>query len=174
VIAADELAKLWKEHAAALALVCRMRSSHAEDCVQEAFIRLATQDPVPDDPVAWLARVARNAAISRARSENRRRKREEQSAENRGPWFDNATDASYESITSEEAQAALAQLDEATREIVVAHLWGGLTFRQIAEAFGVSHSSAHRAYTTAMEQLRRRLSSHVDNHVGFEPDKQAN
>lgn len=166
VISADELGRLWREHAAALVLVCRMRCSHPEDCVQEAFVRLATQDPVPNDPVAWLACVARNAAISRARSEGRRKKREERIASERAAWFEPIPADAYDSVSSDEIQAALSRLDESTREIVVAHLWGGLTFRQIAEAFALPHSTAHRQYLAGLKQLRSLLTTSVrDDHA---------
>jgi RNA polymerase sigma factor (sigma-70 family) len=163
VISADELAKLWREHGAALMLVCRTRCANPDDCVQEAFVRLASQSPVPDDPVAWLARVARNAAISRARSEGRRKKYEERVASERKAWFEPISSDAYESVSTDEVQSALTQLDESTREIVVAHLWGGLTFRQIAEAFDLSHSSAHRQYAAGLERLRLLLTISVRN-----------
>jgi RNA polymerase sigma factor (sigma-70 family) len=163
VISADELAKLWRDHAAALMLVCRTRCANPDDCVQEAFIRLASQSAVPDDPIAWLARVSRNAAISRARSDGRRKKHEERVASERAAWFEPVSADAYESVSTDEVQSALAKLDESTREIVVAHLWGGLTFRQIAEAFELSHSSAHRQYSAGLDRMRLLLTTSVRN-----------
>jgi RNA polymerase sigma-70 factor (ECF subfamily) len=40
---------------------------------------------------------------------------------------------------------------------VVAHLWGGLTFRQVAEAFELSSSAAHRQYAAGLAQLKQLL-----------------
>jgi len=163
VIGADELANLWRKHAASLALLCRLRCSSPEDCVQEAFIRLAREVPVPDDPVAWLARVARNEALSRWRSDQRRRQRELRVAAERPAWFIEPRLAGDDSLASPaEVQAALEQLDESTREIVVAHLWSGLTFRQIAEAFELSSSAAHREYVAGLDRLKQLLTAHVD------------
>lgn len=34
--------------------MARARCATPEDCVQEAFVRLAKQDKLPDDPMAWL------------------------------------------------------------------------------------------------------------------------
>jgi RNA polymerase sigma factor (sigma-70 family) len=158
VIGAEELANLWRKHGASLALLCRLRCSSPEDCVQEAFIRLAREVPVPDDPVAWLARVARNEALSRWRSEQRRRQREQLAAAERPTWFLEPRLAGDDSLSSSaEVQAALQQLEESTREIVVAHLWGGLTFRQVAEAFELSSSAAHRQYAAGLAQLKQLL-----------------
>ena len=52
----------------------------AEDAVQEALLAAATQwpaDGVPDDPRAWLIRVASRRLIDQLRSEEARRRREE-------------------------------------------------------------------------------------------------
>jgi RNA polymerase sigma-70 factor (ECF subfamily) len=46
-------------------------------------------------------------------------------------------------------------LDE--REVIVAHLWGGLTFEQIAAVAGCSSSTAHRRYAAGLSALRERL-----------------
>jgi len=163
VIGADELANLWRKHAASLSLLCRLRCSSPEDCVQEAFIRLAREVPVPDDPVAWLARVARNEALSRWRSEQRRRHREQLVAAERPAWFIEPRLGGDSTLASPaEIQSALQQLDESTREIVVAHLWSGLSFRQIAKAFDLSSSAAHRQYTAGLEQMKKRITSVVE------------
>lgn len=163
MIGAEELANLWRKHAASLALLCRLRCSSPEDCVQEAFIRLAQQVPTPDDPVAWLARVARNEALSRWRSEQRRRQREQLVAAERPAWFIEPRLGGNSSLASPaEIQSALRQLDESTREIVVAHLWSGLSFRQIAEAFDLSSSAAHRQYTAGLKQMKKRITSVVE------------
>ena len=56
------LGRLVDENAAALVLYARQWCSAPEDVVQEAFLKLAAQKPAPDNPVAWLYRVVRNAA----------------------------------------------------------------------------------------------------------------
>jgi len=157
VIAAEELARLWRLHAAALTMLCRSRCNSPEDCVQEAFVRLAHQDPVPNDLVAWLSRVARNEAIDRARSEARRRQRERQFQELRPQWFADSDVVDPGEERGEEIQLALEQLDLSVREVVIAHIWGGMTFRQIAEAFGISRSTANRHYQQGLASLRQSM-----------------
>lgn len=164
MIEADELANLWRKYAASLTLLCRLRCSSPEDCVQEAFIRLSREVPPPDDPIAWLVRVARNEALSRWRAEQRRRRREQLVASARPSWFLEPRLSGEQPLASaSEVQSALEQLDESTREIVVAYLWGGLTFRQIAEAFGISSSAAHRQYATGLEKMKQFLAAVVDH-----------
>lgn len=172
MIGADELADLWRKHAASLTLLCRLRCSSPEDCVQEAFIRLARERPTPNDPVAWLARVARNEALSRWRSDQRRRQREQVVAAERPAWFVEPRLGGDDSLASPaEVQTALEQLDEATREIVVAHLWSGLSFRQIAEAFELSSSAAHRQYTSGLERLRLLLEKRCQEPFSQHPSR---
>lgn len=155
MLSAAELSKLWRNHAAALLLLARSRCHMPEDCVQEAFIRLATQTPVPDCPVAWLMRVVRNEALTTSRAGKRRRHRELRAASIRQPWFEPSNELLSDTPSAHELQQSLQTLDEETREIVIAHVWGGLTFRQIADAFDLSHATAHRRYESGLQELRR-------------------
>ena len=52
---AVQLAQLIEGQAACLRLWIRSRCASGEDVVQEAFCRLAVQDPPPENPVAWLS-----------------------------------------------------------------------------------------------------------------------
>ncbi|MBX9622651.1 MAG: sigma-70 family RNA polymerase sigma factor, partial [Gemmataceae bacterium] len=55
------------------------------------------------------------------------------------------------------AARALKILPAETREIVVAHLWGGLTFEQIARAVGSSAATCYRRYAAGLAALRQLL-----------------
>jgi RNA polymerase sigma-70 factor (ECF subfamily) len=55
------------------------------------------------------------------------------------------------------ATVALQGLPAEQREVIVAHLWGGLTFEQIAGLVGASSSTAHRWYLAGLAALRDRL-----------------
>ena len=79
----DFLTSLWNEHSATLQLIARSHCTNPEDCVQEAFVRLSKQTHLPGDPMAWLVRVTRNEAISKWRSENRRKSHEQKHASER-------------------------------------------------------------------------------------------
>jgi RNA polymerase sigma-70 factor (ECF subfamily) len=43
------------------------------------------------------------------------------------------------------------------REVIVARLWGGLTFEAVAALAGTSVPTAHRRYQAGLAQLRERL-----------------
>ena len=51
----------------------------------------------------------------------------------------------------------LEELPAEQREVVVAHVWGGLAFRQIGDLTGTSDSTAHRRYQAALAAIRKRL-----------------
>ncbi|MEZ6131539.1 MAG: sigma-70 family RNA polymerase sigma factor [Planctomycetaceae bacterium] len=159
MLTSDELTTLWKRHSAALLLIARghcgaIANGAAEDCVQEVFIRLATQEPPPNDPTAWLFTAVRNAAIDAVRSQQRRVKREHAVAVGQPLWLEPIDAASIDRPSADELQQALRQLDDITRDIVVAHLWNDMTFRQIATAFDLSPATAHRKYDAGLAQLR--------------------
>lgn len=124
--------------------------------MQEVFVRLSKQTHLPNDPIAWLVRVTRNEAITKWRSENRRRSHEQKHASERTQWFIANSEAD-DAPNSDELQNALIQLEPECREIVIAHIWGRLTFRQIAEAFDTSTSSTHRQYLAGIERLKELL-----------------
>jgi RNA polymerase sigma-70 factor (ECF subfamily) len=148
------LSRLIEEHAAALVLYARQWCSAPEDVVQEAFLELAGQRRPPDNAAAWLYRVVRNAAVSAARGEKRRRRHEGEAAACAAGWFAPSEGASLDGQTATEA---LGGLPLELREPVVAHLWGGLTFAQIGALMGLSASTAHRRYLEGLAALRERL-----------------
>jgi RNA polymerase sigma-70 factor (ECF subfamily) len=150
----DFLGCLVDRHAAALVLYARQWCAAPEDVVQEAFLKLVARGAPPEHPVAWLYRVVRNAAVSAGRTERRRQRHEAAAAARAPAWFD---DSGAEGLDAEAATAALRALPLEEREIIVAHLWGGLTFEQIAEVADCSISTAHRRYVAGLATLRERL-----------------
>lgn len=128
----------------------------AEDIVQEAFVKLSRHEPWPDDPVAWLFTVVRNASNNQARSD-KRRKHYEKTARSTRPWFLEPDDG--EQDRTDRLLRELESLDRDYREVIVAKIWGGLTFEQIAGLFGSSRSSIHRKYREGLDILHRKLES---------------
>ena len=122
--------------------------------MQDAFVKLAAQRTPPNDAVAWLYQVVRNGAFSSARAARRRLRHESKAAARRPAWF---APAEHAGLDGETATAALEALPMDEREVVVAHLWGGLSFEQIGQLAGVTSSTAHRRYLKALAALRERL-----------------
>jgi len=154
VMEPSQLGRLVQEHAAGLVLYARQWCTAPEDVVQEAFLKLAALAKPPDQPVPWLYRVVRNAAVSMLRALYRRRKHETAAAERIAPWFLPSDDSELDAQAATEALAALPDIE---RETITLHLWGGLTFAEIAEVLECSHSTAHRWYLAGLARLRERL-----------------
>ncbi|MFZ1935453.1 MAG: sigma-70 family RNA polymerase sigma factor [Thermoguttaceae bacterium] len=147
------LGRLFDRYAAPLELFARQWCDCAEDVVQESLIELAGQPRLPDDPAAWLYRVVRNRAITAWRSSQRRRRHETAAVGDRSAFERSAGDR----LDADVAAAALESLSIKLREVVVARIWGGLTFQQIGKLVGVSDSAAHRRYEAALSALREKL-----------------
>ena len=142
--------ELVRDRLPALVLYARQwKHGDAEDVVQDAFLKLYQQDPLPAEPVAWLFAVIRNDSNNHLRSQKRRKQRELER-----PLFQNTDDLPDE----RELIEALQSLPQEHREIITAKIWGGLSFEQIAAIYGSSRSSTHRKYQEGIELLRERIS----------------
>jgi RNA polymerase sigma-70 factor (ECF subfamily) len=148
------LGRLIDRHAAALVLYARQWCVAPEDVVQDAFLKLVGQDRPPEHVVPWLFRVVRNRAISVARSERRRLRHEAFAAAQAVPWF--VADPGKD-LDAQRLRTALDTLPLQQREVIVAHLWGELTFEQIARLVGCSTSMAYRRYLAGVAALRDQM-----------------
>lgn len=153
-IGPESFGELFDRLAGPLVLYARQWCDHSEahDVVQEAFLALGRERRVPDHPEGWLYRVARNRAISVARGSQRRRRREAVVSSPEA-WFA-ATD---DQLDADEATALLAELPVDQREIVVARVWGGLTFDAIGRLQGCSAATCHRRYQEGLTRLHERM-----------------
>lgn len=149
---AEELGTLIANHAASLRLWIRSRCAASEDVVQEAFCRLATQEPPPDNPVTWLYRVSRNLAEKQRLADHRRKRREQDRAQSIGT-ASNPTDG----LELQEALAAVEQLSDDLREVLVARVWGQLSLEEVGQLCGISTATAFRRYEAALKELRVKL-----------------
>lgn len=123
----------------------------ADDIVQEAFLKLASRDAMPDDPAAWLYVVTRRMATKAAKKERRRRFDEAMFAtSNPDPRETDLAERLDASLVAE----ALESLEPELSEIVVAHIWGGMKFEQIGAASGTSAVTAWRRYQEALRRLK--------------------
>lgn len=151
-----ELAEIWDAHAERLLIVARAFGGPAEDAVQEAFVALARQPRLPDDPMAWLVRVARNELLQWQRGQRRRRARESMAGES-ASWFDGQLGSVDRLLDGREVTKALLTIASPQREVIVMHLWGDMSFESIAAVIGTSRASAHRAFTRGLETLKERF-----------------
>jgi RNA polymerase sigma factor (sigma-70 family) len=152
-LAPQDLSRLYRQHAPALRLYARQWGEGGEDLVQEAFVRLAQRLPPPAPVLPWLYRVIRNQALAMHRSATRRRRREIERGGSLVAWFEDVDGQ----LDAQEATGMLAKLPLELREVIVARLWGGLTFVEIAELVDCSLPTAQRRYHAGLTELKERL-----------------
>jgi RNA polymerase sigma factor (sigma-70 family) len=130
----------------------------AEDATQEALIAAATQWPeegIPDNPKAWLIRVAGRRLTDLLRSEQARTRREAAALAERD-WHSPAADQAATADDSlillfmccHPALTAAAQIELTLRAV------GGLTTAQIARAFLVPEDTMTRRITRAKQRVK--------------------
>jgi RNA polymerase sigma factor (sigma-70 family) len=148
----DILGRLYRQHAPALLLYARQWPGNGEDLVHDAFVKLARQAPPPARVLPWLYRVVRNTALTAHRSTVRRRRREGETGATE-VWFAAVDDQ----LDAREAVRCLGGLALELREVIVARIWGGLTFDEIARLVGCSLPTAQRRYQAGLTELRERM-----------------
>lgn len=135
-------------------------ADRAQDLAQETFVRALGQEP--ENPRAWLYRVAMNLARDEARLVVRRRRhltllRNEVAAGGEVPPADAETEALER---REGVRRALDRLSERDRDVLL--LWdAGLSYAEIAAEIGLAPS----AVGTTLARARHRL---VEAHTALE------
>jgi RNA polymerase sigma-70 factor (ECF subfamily) len=128
----------------------------AEDAVQTALLKFLREfgtgkKTLPDNPIGWLFKVVRNERNHRFRKEKVRREHNQKYAEMREAWFIPSPETT---IDAQAAAENLRKLPMENREVIVAKIWGDLSFEEIAELLGTSRSTAHRRYVEGLNELR--------------------
>jgi len=133
-------------------------ADRAEDLAQEAFVRALDHDP--DNPRAFVFTVAANLARDEARTVIRRRRHLELVKAEPRTDADSPADELERRERERILQAALAQLTDRDREVLL--LWdAGLDYDEIAAQTGL----ARGAIGTTLSRARRRL---VEAHRALE------
>ena len=159
IIEATIIENIAKTHTPALVLYARQffkggNLHAAEDVVQEVLHRLSQQPSLPENLVGWLYTAVRNGAISAARSDKRREKREHCAGTPAQPMFQPEKENPFD---AEKIALSLEKLDREQREIVTLHLWSDLPFSEIATLLGKPKTTVFRRYAEALETLRQLL-----------------
>ena len=137
--------------------------SHAEDVVQEAYLRLdsAAVDQPLREPLAYLYRIVRNLSLDVRRRLMRERGRLPSGAD--AAMEEIAEDSpSPESVVAARRDMqlltlALAELPERTRVALEMHRFGGCSIREVANRLDISVGTAHALVIDGLEHCRSRL-----------------
>ncbi len=153
---------LWlEEHGSLLYNYARqLHAAEAEDIMQQALIQTAKavrDGRLParnDDTLRYACTVIRHEAYGSTRR-NKQRSNALQEWAAQAPLLTTPDQAAEERCAA--AEAALHKLDTAYAEVVILHLWGGLTFREIADITGETGDAVSSRYRYALILLRKKL-----------------
>ena len=152
------LEQLYDQYAHALfryAVSLLNTADDAEDAVQEVFVRIAREHRKIGrirDVRPYLFTATRNAAYTILRKRQRGERLQEELC------ADELTKpASRETSESEDMCRAFAVLPIEQREVLVLHIYDGLTFKEIAKTIGSSTSTVTSRYRYGIEKLRKVL-----------------
>jgi RNA polymerase sigma-70 factor (ECF subfamily) len=132
----------------------------ADDIVQETWIRASTAGVVmPDNPRAYLYRMARNLAVD---YERRRRAIERAKADEAVPEDIASADPPPDAAVAARQELkillhAVQELPEKCRRVFILYRGEGLTMREIAMRLGISDKTVEKHIARAMIHCRRRL-----------------
>jgi len=138
-------------------LTVLLGSRHAaDDVLQETFVRLARMAPKLADVAnlnAYVFTVARREGVRHAgRQAREARRRVAPAAEDL--FLEAGHDEAAAREAAETVAVALRRLSDEQREVVELKVYGGLTFREIAEVTGVPLPTAASRYRAALERLK--------------------
>lgn len=154
---ADNLEQIYRECRDALfacALAVTRSPAHAEDAVHEAFCHLFGRKKCPQNLKAYVFRTVRNAAVDQVR---------------RNPWLSETVPESIFDTTPtpdtaaaqnefrRQVAAALQELSPHEYEVILQHVYGGLTFRAIAEIHETPPGTIAGWYQRGLKKLREKL-----------------
>lgn len=132
----------------------------AEDVTQAVFLKLWRNPELfrGGNFPAWLARVARNAALDVFRS---RAARAEGELPEALPADDALEETAFGRIDAERVRAALAQLPKEQREAIELGFFGGVTHEEIARRTGFPLGTVKTRIRTGLRRLRTALEGAV-------------
>lgn len=143
----------------------------AEDATQDIFLKIHRGAPRLDparDPAPWLVTIAVNTCRSVHRSGAQKMSTQAVTLDASTDFRSELTDDGPDPAESREkgdreaaVQAALMQLPEGLREIILLRDYQGLGHKEIAEVLGVGHDAVRKRYSRALQQLAEALQNRL-------------
>ena len=126
-------------------------SSRAQDAVHQVFLKLIETDGLKNalDTKAYLFASVRNALLNDQKSRQRH-----VAIEPDRLWFE---PPDRDHAAEQNLRRALQSLPDDQRQVVVLHIWGELTFSQVAEILSISANTAASRYRYALAKLREAM-----------------
>jgi RNA polymerase sigma-70 factor (ECF subfamily) len=137
--------------------------SHAEDIVQEAWLRFdgATRGDAVEHPVGYLYRIVRNLALDGHRKLQREQRYLSQGVDRKAEEVaEDRPSPEVEAEARDEVRAMRAIMNELPEKMRIAlemHRIGDCTVKDIADYLGISVGSAHALVIKGLERCRAAL-----------------
>lgn len=156
---AAEIESLYRQHGAALLLFAAAitgEHSRAQDALHHVFLKLIADGNLRYvlDKKAYLFACVRNAVLNEAKVRNRDTALDPDSARFAAAWF---TPPDRDYAAERNLRRALSVLPDDQREVIVLHIWGELTFSQIASLLDISPNTAASRHRYALAKLRESM-----------------
>jgi RNA polymerase sigma factor (sigma-70 family) len=150
---------LYRQHGSALLLFASAITgdrNRAQDMVHQVFVKLLENGNLRHavDMKAYLFACVRNAALNDVKARQRDVALNEESA-----WFVPPNQGYAEELN---LRRALCALPHDQRQVVILHVWGELTFSQIAQLLSISSNTAASRYRYALARLREAMCAKED------------
>ena len=155
----EELVRRHLRAAYSTALAVTNDPTDAEDVAQDAFIAALERLDECQDPdrfSGWLLRIVRNRALNLQRSQGVRAAQPLGDAATAPSSADPARETDR-ALLREQLTAALGELTETQRQVVLMHDLEGYKHREIGEVLGVSEGASRFHLSTARAALRKLL-----------------
>ncbi len=132
----------------------------SEELCQEAFVRFyANMARIPEgnDSKYWLLRVAKNLAFNYEKRSGRERRAFERVYNEPKSVEPTGEQSLLRAESYERVRTALAALPENLKSVIVMKEYGGLSYREIGAALGISEANVKVRVYRARERLAREL-----------------
>lgn len=134
-----------------IAMACTLDAALAEDAVHDALVSVARSQTMPQNLRGYVRRSVRNSALRLATTRP-------VAAEPRD-FFASEHLSPPATALAQQVVRWLPELNEQHREAIVLHLWGELSFREIAEHMDVPLGTVTSWYQRGISHLQRRVQS---------------
>ena len=160
----EALAEAYRRHAGAVFGLARRLladEAHAEEIVQEVFLRLWNQpekfDPARGSLRSFLLAQCHGRAIDMLRSNTARRRREERDLREKAEAGYDLEHEVWDLTVAGTMREAMAGLPDGEREAIELAYWGGHSYREVAELLGQPEGTVKSRIRAGLKRLRTEL-----------------
>src|SRR4051812_25115146 len=157
----EALAEAYRRHGGAVFGLARRLlgdHAHAEELVQEVFLRLWNQperfDPARGSLRAYLLAHCHSRSVDVLRSDVARRRREERDAQRTATAGYDLEHEVWDLTVAEQVRSAVHELPQAERAAIDLAYFGGYTYREVAQMLGEPEGTVKSRIRAGLRRMR--------------------